>query len=47
MGFTKPGVTDEDKVEGIFYPGRVDEGQDIVLADLGIEMPVILMWSST
>jgi hypothetical protein len=47
MGFTKPCISDEDKVEGIFYPGRVDEGQDIVLADLEIEMPVELMWSST
>jgi hypothetical protein len=45
MGFTKPGVTDEDKVEGIFDPGRVDEGQDVVLADLGIEVPVELVQS--
>ena len=47
MGFPKPCVSDEDKVEGIFNPGRVDEGQDIVLIDLEIEMPVELMWSST
>src|SRR4030067_1224331 len=45
MGFTKPGVSDEDKVEGIFDPGRVDEGQDVVLADLGIEVPVELVQS--
>lgn len=45
MGFTKPGVTDEDKVEGIFDPGRVDEGQDVVFADLGIKMPVELLQS--
>jgi hypothetical protein len=45
MGFPKPCVSDEDKVEGIFNPGRVDEGQDIVFADLEIEMPVELVQS--
>jgi hypothetical protein len=45
MGFTQPCVSDKDKVEGIFDPGRVDEGQDVVLADLGIEMPVELVQS--
>ena len=43
MGFTQPCVSDEDKVEGIFDPGRVDESQDVVLADLGIEMPVLVL----
>src|SRR4030042_3368225 len=43
MGFTKPGVSDKDQVEGIFDPGRVDEGQDVVLAALGIEVPVELV----
>jgi hypothetical protein len=45
MGFPKPCVSDEDKVEGIFNPGRVDKGQDIVLTDLEIEMPVELVES--
>ena len=45
MGFPQSGISDEDKVEGIFDPGRVDEGQDVVLADLGIEMPVKLVQS--
>ena len=38
MRFAKPRISDEDEVEGILYPGRVDECQDIVLADSGIEM---------
>jgi hypothetical protein len=43
MGFAKPGISDEDEVEGLFDPGGVDEGQDVVLADLGIEMPIELV----
>jgi len=45
MGFTKPCVSDEDKVEGIFNSGRVDEGQDVVLTDLGIEILIELLQS--
>ena len=45
MGFPQSGVSDEDQIEGIFDPGRVDEGQDIILADLGIEKPVELVQS--
>lgn len=45
MGFAQPRVSDENKVEGLFDPVRVDEGQDVVLADLGIEMPVELVQS--
>ena len=45
MGFAKPRVSDEDKVEGIFDPGRVDKGHDVLLTDLGIEMPVELVQS--
>ena len=43
MGFPQPCVSDEDEIEGIFDPGGVDEGQDVVLAELGIEMPVELI----
>ena len=43
MGFTEPCVSDEDQVGGIFDPGRTGEGQDIVLADLRIEMPIELV----
>jgi hypothetical protein len=43
MGFPKPCVSDEDQVGGIFDPGGVDEGQDVVFADLRIEIPVKLL----
>ena len=43
MGFSKPCVSNEDKVEGLFDPGRVDEGHDVVLADFWIEVPVELV----
>jgi len=43
MRFAKPRISDEDEVEGILYPGRVDECEDIILADYGIEMPVELV----
>ena len=43
MVFPLSCVTDQDQVEGIFDPGGVDEGQDVVLADFGVEMPVELI----
>ena len=45
MGFAQSCVSDEDQVEGIFDPGLVDEGQDVILADFGIEKPVELVQS--
>jgi hypothetical protein len=45
MRFPQAGVSDEDQVEGLFDPRRVDEGEDLLLADFRIKKPIELVQS--